>query len=157
MNKRPRFVYILILLWLILSFIFIVWAYCSLYLVLGIPSWKPTKLLELYPLLYFGNLLSMITWLVFALLFFSFSYGTFKGSGWAWTTGIITSTIFIVIFALMLTSFMVTAILFPGFFSIAGLESVIISFLMDLSIVYCLTRPTIKIYFKINEDSNIII
>jgi hypothetical protein len=156
MNKRPRFVYILILSWLILSFIFIVWGYLSLVLVLGIPGWEP-EIPALYPLLYFANLLSTITWLVFALLFFSFSFGAFKGYGWAWTAGIITYTIFIVIFGLMLTSFMVTAILFPGFFSIAGLESVIVAFLIDLGIVYCLTRLTVKTYFKKGENDSIII
>lgn len=155
MNKRPNFVYILIILWLLLSAIFIAWASYSIDFVLNIPGWETTRLTEIYPILYFGNLISMISWLVFASLFFLFSYGTLKGKSWVWTAGIIISTIFIVIFGLMLASFMVTVILFQGFFTIAGLNSVIISFLIDLGVIYCLTRPIVKIYFKINLDANI--
>lgn len=154
MNKRPRSVYVLIVLWLLLSVIFIAWTSFSLNLVLNIPSWEP-DIPSLSPMLYFGSLVSMITWFVFALLFFIFSYGTFKGKSWIWTAGIIVSTIFIVIFALMLGSFMITTILFPGFFTILGLETAILSFIIDLGIIYYLTRPAVKVHFKIGEDSNI--
>ena len=157
MNEKPKFVYILVILWLLLSTIFIAWASYSVEFVLDIPGWEPTRLSSVYPMLYVGNLISMTTWLVFALVFFVFSYGTFKGKNWVWTAGIMISTIFIVIFGLMLASFMVTVILFRGFFTIAGLNSVIISFLVDLGVIYCLTRPIVKVYFKINLDSNIII
>lgn len=155
MNEKPISVYVLIVLWLLLSAIFIAWTSFSLSLVLSIPSWKYASLEVLYPMLYFGSLVSMITWFVFALLFFIFSYGTFKGKSWIWTAGIIISTIFIVIFGLMLGSFMITTILFPGFFTILGLETVILSFIIDLGIIYYLTRPAVKVHFKIGEDSNI--
>jgi hypothetical protein len=154
MNEKPRSVYVLIVLWLLLSVIFIAWTSFSLSLVLSIPSWE-SEIPSLSPMLYFGSLVSTITWMVFALLFFVFSYGTFKGKSWVWTTGIIFSTIFIVIFGLMLASFMVTTILFPSFFTILGLETVVLSFIIDLGIIYYLTRPAVKVHFNLSEDSNI--
>jgi hypothetical protein len=53
-----------------------------------------------------------------------------------------------VIFALMLASFMTTAILYMDYFSVAGLVTVIISLLIDLGIIYCLTRLKIKNIFS---------
>lgn len=154
MNERPISVYVLIVLWLMLSAIFIAWTWFSLSLVLSIPGWE-SEIPSISPMLYFGSLVSVITWFVFALLFFIFSYGTFKGKSWIWTAGIMTSTIFIVIFGLMLGSFMITTILFPVFFTIAGLETVILSFIIDLGIIYYLTRPAVKVHFNLSEDSNI--
>ena len=151
MDKRPKIVYLLIVLWVLLSFIFIIWGTFSLDYVLRIPNWEHMAgVSHLYPLLFFGSLLSTIAWFVFACLFLVFSYGTLKGKNWVWTSGIIFSTIFIVILGLMLASLMVTAILFQDFFSLVGLETVVVAFLVDLGIIYCLTRPETKLYFEKN-------
>ena len=151
MNEKPRFMlYTLTILWLLMSLMFVIWGYYSLTLVLEIPSWPPTSLSALYPLLFFGYLLSMIVWFVFASLFIVFSYGTLKEKSWVWTSGIIISTIFILVFSLMLASFMATAILFLDYFSVAGLVSVVITLMIDLGIVYFLTRPKIEILFETN-------
>jgi hypothetical protein len=147
MTKRPSIIYILILLWLTLSVIFVFWGGFSLALVIQIPNW--TDLGVLVPQLHFGYLISTIVWLVFAALLIIFAYGTFKKDSWVWTTGTIISTIFLAIFSLMLASFMVNAILFLDFFSIVGLVTVVISFIIDLGIVFYLTRPVTKLYFEI--------
>ena len=152
MYEKPKFmINILAILWLLMSLMFIIWGIYSLDLVLEIPSWPTTSLSALYPLLFFGYLLSMIVWFVFACLFVVFSYGTLKSKGWVWTSGIIISTIFILVFGLMLASFMATAILFLDYFSVAGLVSVVITLLIDLGIVYFLTRPDVEKYFAKNE------
>jgi hypothetical protein len=148
-KKRPNLVYALIMLWIILSGIFIAWGEFSLIFVSLIPNWPHSTLFVIDPLFYFGAFLSMITWFFFSCLLFIFSYGTFKRASWAWTTGIIISTIFIILLGLMLASFIVTAIIFPNLFSVAGLSVVILALLTDLGIVFCITRPTVKIYFDI--------
>ena len=103
-------------------------------------------------MLYFGTLLSTITWFVFASLFAFFSYGTVKGRKSVWSAGIIISTIFIVILGLMLASLLATLLVFLNYFSVLGLITVIIAFLIDLALVFCLTRSTTKIYFEEKKD-----
>jgi len=152
MGKRPRIIYILILLWLALSLIFVLWGAYSLTLVVQIPSWVIYEdVAPLVPVLHFGYLISTIVWFVFSGLFVIFSYATLKKDSWAWTTGIIISTIFLAIFGLMLTAFMVNAIMFFDWFSVNGLVSVVLSFIADLGIIFFLTRPATKQYFEINE------
>jgi hypothetical protein len=47
---------------------------------------------------------------------------------------------------------MVTLIMYPGFFSIAGLNTVVIAFIVDLGIVYFITRSEIKKFFNIDNN-----
>ena len=149
MNEKSKNIYILILLWLALSVIFVMWGGFSLVIVLQIPSWL--KLGSLLPQLHFGYLISTIVWFVFSSLFILFAYGTLRGDSWVWTTGIIISTIFLAIFGLMLAAFMVNAVMFLDWFSVAGLVTVVLSFIIDLSVVFYLTRPATKIYFEIKK------
>ena len=147
MSKRPKIIYILILLWLALSVIFVMWGAFSLSIVMQVRSLP--KLPEYFtPQLHFGYLISTIVWFVFSSLFIIFSYATFRRDSWAWTTGIIISTIFLVIFGLMLAAFMINAIMFRDWFSIAGLITVVLSFIIDLGIIFYLTRVPIKLYFE---------
>lgn len=147
MTTSPKSIYILILLWLSLSIIFILWALYSLIVVANVQNWKdiPTGLI---PQIHFGYLVSTIVWFVFSSLFTIFAYATFRRDRWAWTTGLIISTIFLVIFGIMITGFMVNAILFLDWFSVWGLVTVALSFLADLGIVFYLTRPSTKLYFE---------
>lgn len=150
MSERPRTIYILLLLWISLSGIFVLWGIYSLVILIQVPEW--TELGALQEPIHFGYLLSTIVWFVFSSLFIIFSYATFRGDSWAWTTGVIISTIFLIIFGLMLGSFMVNALLFLDWFSVAGLVTVVISFIIDIGIVIYLTRPMTKLYFaKINS------
>ena len=105
MSNRPKSVYFIILLWLALSAIFIIWGGYSITFVLRIPHWS--DLGTLIPPLHFGYLLATIVWFIFSSLFIIFAYGTFRKDSWAWTTGVIISTVFIVIFAFMLAALMV--------------------------------------------------
>lgn len=150
MKKRPSTIYILILLWLTLSVMFIIWGVFSLTVVVEVPRWLSLKTLQ--PQVYFGYLISTIFWFVFSSIFLIFAYGTFRGEHWTWTTGLIFSTIFLAVFGLMLAAFIVTAITFLDWFSVAGLITVVLSLLADLCIVYLLTRPIDKNYFEIEGD-----
>jgi|GEM_PF-1439656 len=151
MVQRPRVIYELILLWLSLSTIFVVWGIYSLILVLQLPTWGSEEpvVSPLVPVLHFGYFLSTVVWFVFSALFIIFAYATFRKEGWAWTTGIIISTIFIVVFGLMLMAFMVNAVIFFDWFSVNGLVTVILSFFADLGIIFLLTRPVAKQYFEV--------
>jgi hypothetical protein len=146
MSNRPKIIYMIILLWLSLSIIFIFWGYYSYTYVVRIPQWN--DLGTLIPPLHFGYLLSTIVWFIFSSLFILFAYGTFKRDSWAWTTGIIISTVFIIIFAFMLAALMINAILFFDIFSVYGLITVVLSFLANIGISFLLTRPNAKIYFN---------
>jgi hypothetical protein len=148
MNKKPLKIYIITLLWLALSGIFFIWGGYSLYDLVQIPSW--TGLDELLPPFHFGYMLSTIAWLVFSVLFLIFAYETFRVRAWIWSAGIIITTIFLIVFGLMLITLMINAIMFLDFFSVTGLITVIISFIADLGIIFYLTRPGVKAYFESN-------
>jgi len=150
MGERPRIIDILVLLWLALSAIFVLWGIYSLVLKLKIPSWSSDPVVsKLVPELHFGYLIATIVFFVFSALFIVFAYATFREKIWAWTSGIIISTILLAIFSIMLTSFMINAIMFFDWFSVNGLVTVVISFITDLGIIFFLTRPATKQYFKI--------
>lgn len=150
MTERPKTIYALILLWLSLSGIFVIWGVYSLVLLIQIPSWRSdTVVAPLVPILLFGYLISTIVWLVFSALFVIFAYATFRKESWAWTTGIIFSTIFLAIFGIMLASFIVNALMFFDWFTRFGLITVVLSFIGDLGIIFYLTRPVTKRYFEI--------
>jgi hypothetical protein len=91
--------------------------------------------------------MSTIAWFVFSAIFIIFAYGTFKKESWVWTTGIIICTIFLAIFALMLATFIVNSLMFRDIFSLLGLITVILAFIVDLGVIFYLTRPVTKIYF----------
>jgi len=148
MSEKPKIVYVLVLLWLALSAIFIMWGWYSLSFVLRIPKWTEW-LSDLTPQVYLGYLISTIVWFVFSALFILFAYGTFRKDHWVWTSGLIISTIFLVVFGLMLGAFMVNAIVFLDWFSVTGLITVILTFIIDIGIVFFLTRPDFKLYFGI--------
>ena len=150
MTERPRLVYILILLWLALSCIFVLWGSYSLLILVQIPSWENFLDSSILPPLHFGYLMGTIVWFMFSILFVVFAYGTFKTKSWVWTAGLIITTIFLVVFGLMLTSLMITAMQFRDLFSVAGLTTTVLALLADIGIVFCITRPVIKLYFGSN-------
>jgi hypothetical protein len=148
MTHRPKIIYIITLLWLALSAILVFWGGYSLSIVIKIPEWG-NEIPTLAPVLHFGYLISTIVWFVFAAIFVVFAYGNLRKEHWVWSTGVILSTIFLAIFALMLVAFMVNALMFMDSFSIVGLVSVVISFFTDLGIIFHLTRPSTKEYFEV--------
>lgn len=148
MSRKPNLIYYIILLWIALSFIFIIWGSFSFGILVQIEGWTE-DLRALTPQVFFGYLISTIVWFVFSFLFLIFAYATYHGKNWCWTTGLIISTIFIIIFGFMLAAFMVTSILFLNWFTVYGLITVVLSFLTDLGIIFLITRPTTKLYFSI--------
>ncbi len=153
MTKKPKIIYSLILLWLSLSVIFVMWGGYSLILVVQIPGWIDIGGIgSIIPQLHFGFLISTLVWFVFSSLFLIFAYATFRGDSWAWTTGIIISTIFLVIFGLMLAAFMINAIMFYDWFSVNGLVTASLSFIIDVGIVFHLTRPAAKLFLEGNNS-----
>ena len=152
MAERIRSIYILSLLWLALSVMFVIWGIFSLDILVDVGKWK--ELGTLIPIMFFGFLISTISWFVFSSIFVILAYASYKQDSWAWSTGMILSTIFLAIFGLMLAAFMVTAILFLDFFSVAGLVTVVISFITDMGIIFYLTRPKIKLYLLKDNSNN---
>jgi len=150
-------VIILTILWLVLSVVFVLWGVYSLTITLDIPTWfnelpepfrlQYTKILR--PIIHFGYLISTVVWLVFSAVFVYFAHGTFKKDHKSWTAGLIVSTIFLAIFGLMLASFMINLLMFKDLFSISGTCTTIIAFLIDLGIIFFLTRPITKLYFEL--------
>ena len=152
MDKRPKVVYYLTLLWVALSSIFVLWGGFSLVVLMQIEGWSG-ELGQLTPQVFFGYLISTIVWFVFSSVFIIFAYATFRGDSWSWTTGLIISTIFVIIFGFMLASFIVTSILFLGnWFGVYGLITVVLSFLTDLGIIFLITRPITKLYFAADSS-----
>jgi hypothetical protein len=148
MATRPRLVYILILLCISISIIFSLWGGYSLIILVGIPSWPDAATNTLIPLLSFGFLTATIVWFSFSAVFVIFAYGSLRGDSWIWSTGLIISTIFLVVLGIMLAALMVNSILFLDLFSVSGLITTILAFIADLAFVYYLTRPAAKIYFE---------
>lgn len=150
MRERPNCLYLLVVLWPLLSIIFICWGVYSLTLVVQIPSWdipaNQEGMIVIYQMLYFGTLISTITWIVFSGLFFVFSYAIWTAKTWAWTAGVIISTIFLIILGMMLAAFMVTTIVYLDFFPALGLITVVLALLLNLGIIYSLTRPEMKLF-----------
>jgi len=148
MATRPRSIYILILLFIAISIIFSLWGGYSLIILVQIPSWPDATTNVLIPLLFFGFLTATIVWFSFSAVFVIFAYGSLKGDSWIWSTGLIITTIFLVVLGIMLASLMINSILFLDLFSISGLVTTVLAFIADLAVVYYLTRPAAKIYFE---------
>jgi hypothetical protein len=146
MAERPKMLYLLIALWVIFSLIFISIGYASLDLASNIYKWFFTEELYFGPMLFFVTFFLTIVMFVFGSIFLIFAYETFKRKRWVWNAGIIISTIFIVIFSFMLASLMITALIFMDNFSIPTLITVMIAFLVDLGIIFSITRPSVKEY-----------
>jgi len=149
---RPRVIYYLIILWLILSTIFILLGAYSLTYLLQVPEWgvENPELIDFVPIIHFGYLMSTIIWFVFSSVFLFIAYGTFRKDRWVWTTGLILTTIFLAIFGLMLAAFIINALMFFDQFSVLGLIVVVLSLITDLGLVFFLTRPRTKEYFEMS-------
>lgn len=144
MNNKPKILYLLVTLWILLGLVFIILGIYSLDLLIYLLSPKGPTGWE--AMLFFGMVFLTTVLLIFGAIFVIFSYETYKGKTWVWNAGIIISTIFIVIFSFMLASIMLTALQFRDNFTIQTLEASVISFLIDLGIIFLITRPAIKEY-----------
>jgi len=150
-DSKPKAVYFLVALWFSLSAMFLMWGGYSLSILINIPSWGAELPSTLVPIIFFGYTMSSIVWLVFSSIFIIIAYGTLRVDTWVWTTSMIISTIFLAIFSLMLISFMINIIFYLDEFAKVGLISTILTFLIDLGIIFFLTRPSIKLYFYVKK------
>ena len=156
MLNKPKTIYMLTILWAVLSTIFILYGTYSLTILLDIPNWTAIdQYTTLTSVLNFGYTMSTIVWFVFSSIFIVIAYGVLRADTWVWTTSLIISTIFLAIFSLMLASFIINTLLFldtaPNF-SVIGLISTIITFIVDLGIIFFLTRPRTKLYFHLTTS-----
>jgi len=148
--QRPKQIIVLMLLWVLLSVMFLVWGGYSLGVLLNMPNWTypdAPYIDTIVPQIHFGYTMSAIVWLVFSSIFIIIAYGTLKPDKWVWTTSLILSTIFLAIFGLMLASFIINVLTYLSEFSVLGLVTTIITFVVDLGIIFFLTRPKNKLYF----------
>jgi hypothetical protein len=152
MLEKPKYLTALVLLWAILGIMFIIlgllslnltiWIFSAEYTDLGLPNWATS-------MIFFMTFTETTTLLVFGSIFLVFSYETYKVKSWAWNAGLIISTIFLVIFSFLLASLMITTLIFPyNEFTVPALIEIMVIFLVDLGIIFLLTRPAIKIYFE---------
>jgi hypothetical protein len=74
-------------------------------------------------------------------------YGFYKKYKWALTTTLILTTLSVVVYLIMLISFIVVLIKFQEIFSITGIITTVIALLINLVIVFLITRPATKKYF----------
>ena len=149
---KTKYLYLLVLAWIVFGILFIYVGYLSLDIALYTvsPSYPTSEEANwAKPMLFFGTCLATTTLLVFGCIFFIFSYETCKGKSWVWNAGVIISTIFLVIFGFMLASLMVTTLLFTSAFTVRTLIIITIIFLVDLGVIFLITRPQIKSYFEI--------
>jgi VIT1/CCC1 family predicted Fe2+/Mn2+ transporter len=129
---------------------FLVWGGYSLGVLINMPNWtypNAPYVEEILPQIHFGYTMSAIVWLVFSSIFVIIAYATLKPDKWVWTTSLIISTIFLAIFGLMLASFIINVLTYFSEFSVLGLVTTIITFIIDLGIIFFLTRPKNKLYF----------
>ena len=157
MSDKPRYLFPLVLLWITLGLIFIIlgllslnltiWVFSPEYTSYGIIDWATS-------MIFFMTFTETTTLLVFGSIFLIFSYETYKGKSWVWNAGVIISTIFLVIFSFLLASLMISTLLFPNDFTVPALIEGMITVLVDLGIIFLLTRPSIKIYFEKQKNNN---
>lgn len=147
LSDKPKILYLLVGLWALLALTFIILGLYSLELLVYMisPKYAPT---DWDAMLFFGMVFITTVFLIFGIIFAIFASETYKGKAWVWNAGVIISTIFIVIFSFMLASIMLTALQFRDNFTIQTLEASVISFLIDLGIIFLITRPAIKEYMK---------
>ncbi len=153
---KPKNIIILAFLWVLLSAMFILWGSYSFSILIQIPTWNEIASFKvLVSIIHFGYTMSTIIWLVFSSIFIIIAYGVLKADSWVWTTSLIISTIFLAIFSLMLASFIINALIFlksaPDF-SVWGLITTILNFIIDLGIIFFLTRPKTKLYFQMTQS-----
>ncbi len=148
LTERPKQIIILVILWAMMSAMFLVWGGYSLGVLINMSEWTyPDYVETIIPMIHFGYTMSAIVWLVFSSIFVIIAYGTLKPDRWVWTTSLIISTIFLAIFGLMLASFIINVLTYFSRFSVLGLVTTIVTFLIDLGIIFFLTRPKNKLYF----------
>ena len=151
---KPIIVYLLASLWVTFAVMFLFIGFYSILVSTYILSYDLTQYPlfgEWYPFLFFGILLVAIIVLVFGVIFSIFAFETLIVKKWIWNAGIIISTIFMVIFSFMLAAIMITAYFFTDQVIENLLITVILLFLVNLGILFLVTRPDLKRFLQKDE------
>ncbi len=145
---KTRLIYLLSLLWLVVGALFLRLGIFSIMVLVDMPTWYSKVPTSLIYILHFWYLVSTIANVVIAGTFFVLSYATIKRYPWARNTGIVISTLCLIILGVLIVALMANSVIFLDDFSVLGLVTIIITFFLDFGIVYLLTRPAIRLYFQ---------
>ena len=157
MLNKPRYIILLVILWAIFGVIFVTLGLLSLNTTIAVFSeYESYKIQEDWAIsmIFFMTFTETTTLLVFGSIFLIFSYETYKVKSWVWNAGLIISTIFLVIFSFLLASLMITTLIFLNEVTVSALINIMLTFLVDLGIIFLLTRPSIKMYFEKQKIEN---
>jgi hypothetical protein len=151
MGEKPKSVYYLVLLLITLFLMFVIWGWYAEAILVNIPSWT-TGVCQLEPSfaanLYWIFLIGTILWFGSAGLMLIIAYGLIKKKHWAWTTAMIINSLCLFAFGIMLAAFMVAVLIFQDLFSITGIVTSVLALIVDIAIVYLLTRNETKKYYN---------
>ena len=147
MKTRPRSLYLSVILFILLAVIFGYWGYFAIDTLIQLPSLTGDLPLKIISSLYWFYLIGTLIWIGNAGLSSILAYGLFKRLNWAYTTALIFTTLVIAALTIMLIGFMVGLVKFQDMFSIIGIVTNIIALLIDLIIVFLITRPSMKLFF----------
>ena len=148
MAKRPIHAYLLVILYCSLSAIFLIWSAYAYSIFIQVPSWVATENINFVSFSYWIYLIGTVVWFGFAVFFMVLLYGMFKKLGWAWTTSLILTTLKMVIYSIMVITFMIVLVKYQSIFSVVGVITSTFALLIDICIVFLLTRPITKQYFN---------
>jgi hypothetical protein len=132
---------------ILLLVIFLIWGQYALNILVEIPEWvnEPTGFEAPWVAnLYWMFLIGTILWFGSAALMLLISYGLYKRKSWAWTTAMILNSLCLFVFSIMLAAFIVAVLIFQDIFSITGIVTTVLALLIDIGIVYLLTRKDVK-------------
>lgn len=148
MSNKPQTVKFVIFLSLFLFIILFYWGSFALDLLIKIPGWEDTLGTDLTSIFYWVFFIGALIWFGASGLILYLLYGIMKKKSWGLTVTIILSTLMIISFGIMLTGFIAVLLLFQNLFSTVGLITVNIAILVDLALIFFLTRPSTKRYFE---------
>ncbi|MBN2065763.1 MAG: hypothetical protein JW771_03025 [Candidatus Thermoplasmatota archaeon] len=146
--EKPRLIYVLSLLLLTVGVLFLRLGIFSIEILLDMSNWYSKVPVSLIYILHFWYLVSAIASIVLASSFFVLLYATIKRYHWARNAGIVLSTLYLIVFGMLLAALMVNSVIFHDEFSIASLVTIIVAFFLDFGIVFLLTRPAVRLYFQ---------
>jgi hypothetical protein len=148
-DKKPDKFYFLILFYLFLISITSAWTWYAYTMFTGISGWKYSdEIVDFIAFNYFVFLFGFLIWAGITILLIILLYGLIRNYRWAWTTSLIIATLGLVLFPIILIAIMTTLLKYQSAFSSLGIITITIALLLDICVVYILTRPVLKQYFE---------
>lgn len=148
-DKKPDKFYFLILFYLFSFSITSTWTWYAYTMFTGISGWKYSdEIVDFIAFNYFVFLFGFLIWAGITILLIILLYGLIRNYRWAWTTSLIIATLGLVLFPIILIAIMTTLLKYQSAFSSLGIITITIALLLDICVVYILTRPVLKQYFE---------